>query len=379
MAERIYFNGAGLVTALGDSVEQALSVIESGGVKPGHVVIKQSSKNWQIPYFIAQKPKLDVGDARIEQMIDRAINEAVAEAGLSEAELQQAGLFVGSTSFDVFKTENAVKEEQPNRQVISSYIHAFTDLTDLIQARFAIKGPVYTYNSACTSSANALIYASECIRRGEIKHALVLGLEFYNEVTALGFSALELLSKKGMSPFDKERDGLYLGEGCGALIISAEPSAHGFHFVAGSNLGDNFSITASNPEGDAVQKVVQRALRQADLKPSDIALIKTHGTASLSNDESEASGLAKAFDSNVPPIVSLKPFIGHTLGACGINELIIFYKALAKKKLLTFPCVIDDSFALKLACEDDRPERGHYLLNYFGFGGNSTVLVIAND
>lgn len=378
MSDKIYFKGAGLITAIGNTIEETLHSIQAETYQPSTVDIQQSLSTVHTPYFTVDKPGIDIGSERIDQIIDSVIQQAIDDAGISEEELQNAGLFVGSTSFDIYRCENILKTTSPEKEDISQHIHSFTYLTTSIQDRFSIRGPVYTYNTACTSSANALIYASEFIRRGDITHAIVLGLEFFNEVTALGFSALELISTNGMRPFDKQRDGLYLGEGCSALIISSEPEENGFAYIAGGNLGDNFSITASNPEGSSVQLVIERALKQASLSRDDISIIKTHGTASLSNDEAEAAGLKKIFGDSIPPIVALKPFIGHTLGACGMNELIIFYKSLQEKSLLTFPSQISGELGLHLATSEDIPETGYYLLNYFGFGGNNTVLVISN-
>lgn len=376
--EKIYFKGAGIITATGNNFEEMIAAIEEENYKSSIISIKQANGSIDIPYFTIKQPNILQGTERIYQIIDQIIQQAIDEAQLSIEQLEQAGLFIGSTSFDMFACETALKNSSCTDKDIATHTPPFNRLTNYIQKKYNINGPVYTFNTACTSSANALIYAAEFIRRKDINHAIVLGLEFYNEVTALGFSSLELISKNGMKPFNKQRDGLHLGEGCGALIISAEPEANGFAYLAGANLGDNYSITASNPKGDIVQTVIERGLLQANINKNDIAIIKTHGTASLSNDEAEAAGLSKVFGDSIPPVVALKPFIGHTLGACGINELILFYKTLQQKKLPPYPCQISDEFSLKLAGDSDIPDKGYYLLNYFGFGGNSTTLVITN-
>ncbi len=378
MQNKIYFKGAGLVTAIGHNIEQTLSAIKQKNSQPSTIKIEQSAGSTKLPYFTINSPGLYAGIDRLHQIIDRVIQQAIDDARLTQEQWQRIGLFVGSTSFDMFKCEMGVKQSSRTNKDIALHTPPFNRLTHYIQDKYSINGPVYTFNTACTASANALMYASEFIRRGDINHALVLGLEFYNEVTALGFSGLSLISSNGMRPFDKNRDGLYLGEGCGALIISAEPEDSEFAYIAGANLGDNYSMTANNPEGNTIQTVIERALSQANIKKSDVAIIKTHGTASSSNDEAEAAGLHKVFGESTPPIVALKPLIGHTLGACGINELILFYSALRKKTLMTFPCNVADEFPLRLANTADISDNGYYLLNYFGFGGNSTVLIISN-
>lgn len=378
MTVRVYFQGAGLVTALGDSLADISDSLESGPCKPTSISVELSEENIELPYFTINNPSIKFGSERIEQLIDNVITQACEDADLTPDQLAKAGLFLGSTSFDMYQSEMAIKASSKSDIHVAENTPSFTSLTQYIQRRFSISGPVYAFNTACTSSANALIYAADFIRSGEIEHALVLGLEFYNEVTALGFSSLELISQHGMRPFDVDRDGLYLGEGCSALVLSAQPVDDGFVFLAGDNFGDNYSITASNPDGAAIEKVINGALDNAGISSDMISMVKTHGTASLSNDEAELAGLKRIFGDSIPPAVSLKPLIGHTLGACGINELVLFMHSLQSKKLIGYQPDSPDSPTLKFARDADIPDSGHYLLNYFGFGGNNTVLVIAN-
>lgn len=367
MLGEVFLAGAGLITGTLTSV-----------------TIHQRSGDTTLPYF--RMP--DCGLAGVEAIhyrIDSVVNEAVAEAGLTPAELQRAGIFIGSTSFDMAGCEEALKaisretgapcsEEDINRHVPS-----FTCLTAYLQQRFGLNGPLFTFNTACTSSANALLYAAAMIRRGEIQHALVLGLEFYNEVTALGFSALQLVSSGGMRPFSAERDGLWLGEACGAVVLGKKKTPGSFRLLGGASMGDRFSMTASNPEGTFVEKVIRQALRNASVSASEIAMAKAHGTASLSNDEAESAGMVRLFGTSCPPVVAIKPLIGHTLGACGIVELVLFCRGLQQGELVSANTPFDSRFGLRPATPRDIPPQGNYLLNYFGFGGNSTALVIAHD
>ena len=378
MADKVYFQGAGLVTANGESLLDISEALRRGKSKPTTIAVELSEERIELPYFTIDKPDIKFGPKRIEQLIDKVIDQACEDAGLTPDQLAKAGVFLGSTSFDMYRSEMAIKASPKSDIDVVENTPSFTTLTQYIQQRFSISGPVYAFNTACTSSANALIYAADFIRSGDIEHALVLGLEFYNEVTALGFSSLELISRHGMRPFDRERDGLYLGEGCGAVVLSAQPVDGGFLFLAGDNFGDDYSITASNPDGVAVEKVINGALENAGIKSGMISMVKTHGTASLSNDEAELAGLKRVFDDNIPPAVSLKPLIGHTLGACGINELALFMHSLQRKKVIGYLPDSPDSSDLEFACDEDIPDSGYYLLNYFGFGGNNTVLVIAN-
>jgi 3-oxoacyl-[acyl-carrier-protein] synthase-1 len=379
MISKVYFNGVGLVTAIGNNVAEIAKQGEKGESRPSTIEISQSEVNTRMPYFSINQPNVDVGPARIYQIIDKAVAQAVEDSGLTTEQLSRAGLFIGSTSFDMNRCESAIKASSKTDQDIADQIPTFNCLAEYISSKFIINGPAYTFNTACTSSANALLYAADFIRSGDITHALVLGVEFFNEITTLGFSGLDLISETGMKPFDETRDGLILGEGCGAVIISAQEKLQGFAFLGGANISDNYSITASNPNGKSIQKVIQQALDNTELNKQDIALVKAHGTASLSNDDAEAAGLEHVFGDAIPPIVALKPLIGHTLGACGINELILFMESLKRKKMIAYASNVASDYPLDIAIHSDIPQKnGHYLLNYFGFGGNNTVLVIAD-
>jgi 3-oxoacyl-[acyl-carrier-protein] synthase-1 len=126
--------------------------------------------------------------------------------------------------------------------------------------------------------------------------------------------------------------------------------------------------------------VIERALERADVPASRIAAIKVHGTASLHSDEAEAAGMQAVFES-VPPIFALKPHLGHTLGACGLNELLLFRAAAAQGILPGTPGVASperSDSGLALNQHNRAIEPGHFMLNYFGFGGNNTSLIVSN-
>jgi 3-oxoacyl-[acyl-carrier-protein] synthase-1 len=184
-----------------------------------------------------------------------------------------------------------------------------------------------------------------------------------------------------MKPFDRSRDGLVLGEGCSALVIGAKPRrAQSFYLRGSANICDTHSISAAHPDGSTIARVIADALASASLAPADITAIKTHGTASLLNDEAEAAGMKRVF-SQLPPLCALKPYIGHTLGACGLNELVLFCAAAERGFLIGTPgiCASDSDLGVTLNQASKELPPGNYMLNYFGFGGSNTSLLVANE
>lgn len=390
MADKIYFNGIGLASALGASVQAVLTSIQQKSCEPSVMDVAKNGQHYDVPYHLIAESPLDLGPERQYQIIDRVIEDALSDAGLTTQDLTSMGLFVGSTAFDIFAVEQSLQTQnseanskQPQTELsddkILSSIRSYQSMSERIVEKYSMTGPVYTFNTACSSAANALMYAADLVRRGDIERAIVLGAEFYNETTVCGFSGLELISQKGMRPFDQNRDGLILGEACGAVIISREKASHNFGFVSAANVADNYSITACNPDGSTIEDAIKQALKQAEIKPEDIRMVKAHGTASLSNDESEAAGLQRVF-SNIPPVACIKPYLGHTLGACGIVELVVLVQSLLNKQVLLplHEADVDETFNLGFVDETYVFEPGYFLLNYFGFGGNNTAVVISN-
>lgn len=388
MPTPIYFHGAGLCTTQGNTIQQnilALTQPKTPQIIDDHI----DQEPIQFPYF-GIKNKVKNALQHLHQTIDSAIEQALQEADLNTKQISELGLFIGSTSFDIGCAEALIANSDGSDNIIAQHTPPFTNIAHYIQQRFDIAGPIYSFNTACTASANALIYAAGAIRSGEINQALVVGIELYNRTTSLGFHGLQLITrcKSAMRPFCAGRDGLILGEGCGALLISKEKKMLNdnseFAFIAGANQTDTFSITSCNPDGSSIAKVINQSLGNAKIKPTDIQCIKTHGTASLSNDDAEAAGLIQVFlnksTDKIPPIIALKPLLGHTLGACGITELILFYRALNANvtPTLSIDYDIDKNFPLNFLSPKQKVQPGYYLLNYFGFGGNNTTLIISN-
>lgn len=383
---KVYFSGSGLSTCLGQGVEEnilTLFRLADGVDVPSISKLSYEIEDAQIDVPIHLLPHDEAqGDKQQsnQKILSQVVDEAITSAGLTKQQVRCLGLFVGSTSVDINCVEEKIIATDCSDSELAKNISNFTQFSEYLIEKYQIMGPSFSFHTACTSSANALIYASEMIKRGDIEHALVLGVEFSNQMSALGFSSLGLISSQGMRPFDKERDGLYLGEGCGAVILSSQPSTHGFGLEGAAYLGDHYNVSTCNPDGSTVAQVIENSLVSAGITSDQIAIVKTHGTASPSNDEAESAGLSLVFGKH-PPAIVLKPYVGHTLGACGIIELVLFYQSLVKKKRLPIvPKNItpDPVFNMTLYRDDKEIKPSYYLLNYFGFGGNNCTLIISN-
>jgi 3-oxoacyl-[acyl-carrier-protein] synthase-1 len=250
---------------------------------------------------------------------------------------------------------------------------------ELIAERYAMRGPRATLSTGCSSSANALLLAIEMLQREQVRRALVVGAEGLSAVTLSGFDALMLLAPDGCRPFDRDRGGLQLGEGIAALVLERDDTAHAaLTLLGGANACDTHHLTSASPDGAVMREVMREALGSAGIAHESIVAVKAHGTGSADSDAAEANALRGTFVRAMPPLTALKRYLGHTLGACGTLELVALAACLERGFV---PAAAgfrtrDPELGIEPLREAIDAPRGHYLLNFFGFGGNYTSLVV---
>lgn len=373
------FLGSGLHTALGSNVAACVAALRQPLPLAASVPCTLDPSADAIPYFLLSGLPDRDPNTRLDAVLFDVIQQALDAASLSPSQQEEMALFVGSSSFEIAGEESRYRDAlAQTTTAIALDDCGMGNCAERIRETLGLKGEDYTFNTACTSSANALWYASKLIEQDIIEHALIVGVEFVNDTTTYGFQGLQLLSPTTMRPFDGERNGLVLGESCAAMVIGKSPTGEGFYLRGGANSCDTYSMSTTNEDGSAVEDVMKKALADARIPAEAISAIKCHGTATTSGDAAEASGMLNTFR-KLPPCTSLKPFIGHTLGACGLAEVILFCHAAEAGFLPGTPGVAADAgVGFRLNQQALPIEAGYFMLNYFGFGGNSTSLILSN-
>ena len=182
------------------------------------------------------------------------------------------------------------------------------------------------------------------------------------------------------------RAGINLGEGAGYLVIESGDSVkkRGIKplciLSSCANRCDAFHQTASSPNGEGAFLAMTDALREAGLQPSDIDYVNAHGTGTQGNDLSEGNALIRVFGDNMPPIASIKSYIGHTTSAAGGVEGVISVLALLENYMpinLNFNTKIEEHSFEPLHQEIIPQKLEHIMSNSFGFGGNDTVCIFS--
>lgn len=374
-----YFLGTSLHTCLGDTCNQHIAALGQPPGSPGFIEPQIPCPTETIPYH-RLLDGVNPGELKWREVLHRTIQRALDESGLDEEQVRQLGLFVGSSSFDIADEEarlaRALAEDTGDSAIVLTN-PGMSRVAEQIRQTFALQGPDFSFNTACTSSANALLYAASLVDAGVIDHALVVGMEFANETTTYGFEGLQLLSRQTMRPFAPERDGLVLGEACAAVVVGRDLlPGKTTALIGGANRCDTFSMSLTREDGGVVSGVMTEALDHAGINPQQLSCVKTHGTATPGGDQAEENGMRRLFRS--PVLCSaLKPYVGHTLGACGLAELILFCQGLDAGFAAGLTGTMQPGTeGLALHPARQPLSTGHFLLNYFGFGGNNTSLVL---
>lgn len=264
-----------------------------------------------------------------------------------------------------------------------------------ISMKYGFRGPNYCTVSACASSSHALIDASHFIRLGKADVIVCGGSEAAVTPPGVGgFNAMKALSernddpKTASRPFDKGRDGFVLGEGGGAIVLEEyeHAKARGAHIyaelVGSACSADAHHITAPHPEGLGVMLVMNNALADAEMNPSDIDYINVHGTSTPLGDIAEVTAIQRVFSDHAYNlnISSTKSMTGHLLGAAGAIEAIA--SILAVQNDMVPPTINhfedDDQLDSKLNFTFHKAQQRTVraaLSNTFGFGGHNATVI----
>lgn len=367
----------GLSCALGVGVDACFEQLKKGAATPFAWSISNLGDSFTAPvYTIPGTPPLDT-HARAISLIAKPVLEAVQSSGLSQSEIAELPLFIGTSAFSLDRDTTQVSAEDIASGVSVQQVIAHQQITLIVQRLLGNSGKSFAFQTACTSSANAVLSAARMIELGWCKHALVVGVEVANLATIAGFSSLQLIAAE-LKPFDKDRQGIVLGEGIGAVVLSAAShDDRGLHIRAGGTNIDSYRVTMSSPDGAVIAELQQEVLKRSSVDASEILGIKAHGTGSPMNDSGEAAVIQRVFASP-PPVCALKSYIGHTLGACGVNELILMTASLGAGLFPATPGFdeVDPALGITPTLELTSARDGLYLLNYFGFGGHNTVMIV---
>jgi 3-oxoacyl-(acyl-carrier-protein) synthase len=391
---RVFVTGIGVISALGETVDlnriglkEARCAIGSldlfhtryanrllfGEIKIENQVLKEKLK--------VKEP----GVTRTSLLALHAFEEAVNDSQLSRTQIAsyETALIGANTVGGMCLTDELYRDsnrESEGSEFISSYDSGSVNI--YLQSRYGMNGIINTINTACSSSANAIMYGARLIKNGLAKRAIVGGTDSLAKFTINGFNSLHILSSEFCRPFDKKRQGLKLGEGAAFLILEREEDVAGKKVYAEltgcGNTNDAYHPSSLSDNGDGPYLAMKNALEQAGLAPSQIGFINAHGTGTENNDEVESKAMLRLFGTP-PAFASTKSNIGHTLGASGAIEAVYSIFNLVYQEVhpsLNFNEPIE-STGLSPVSAYNKIVLDHVMSNSFGFGGNCSSLIFS--
>ncbi len=371
----VQITDATMVTALGDNLRDSWQRLLSGKTAVRRVT-RFPVENYSSKYAacIADLKRCD-GGSMIRPLLDRLFTEmapvppdsllitATAKAGIDNLEKSQSG--------------KPAKIEDISLSSISRFV---SRKLGLIEQGFNI-------SAACASSAIALAQGAGLIALGRADVVLVCCIDLVAEFTFSGFSALKALSPVPCKPFDRDRQGLSLGEGAAALLLMSRDRAKQENRPPLGNVvgwgvaSDATHITAPDKEGCGLEQAILSSLKRAGLASEAVAAVSAHGTGTVYNDLMELTAFRKVFGKRRIPVYSVKGAVGHCLGAAGGVEVAMALQALSSKEIpptvgLTHPM----SEAKGWVSREPLSISGDYLLTAnSGFGGINAALVLGKE
>ena len=405
---RVVVTGIGLITPLGLTLEESWDGLINGrsGIAP--ITLFDASaydarfagevKNFDPDQFVPKKEqkKLD----RFIHFSLAATKMALADANLGEFSEEQkertgtiVGVGMGGLPY-IEKQYDILKERGPGRVSPFFIPSVITNLASgQISMMYGFKGPNYAVTSACASGGHAIGEAADFIRQGKCDIMIAGGSEaVVTPMAVAGFAAMRALSTRNDNPqaasrpWDRDRDGFVLSEGCAILVLedyerAAQRGARIYCEVSGYGVSsDAYHMTSPSPGGRGAATAMANCLQDARLNPEQIDYINAHGTSTPAGDELETEAVKRVFGDHAKKVwvSSTKSMTGHTLGAAGAVESAICIKALTTG--IVPPTINLDNPSpdcdLDYVPHTAREKKMNYVLNNtFGFGGtNCSVL-----
>ncbi len=264
----------------------------------------------------------------------------------------------------------------------------------MVSIHLGAKGPNSSIATACAAGTHAIGEAYKIIKTGAADAMIAGGVESVITPTCVaGFNAMKALStrnaepQKASRPFDRDRDGFVVGEGCGILILESLEKALARHariyaeIIGYGMSGDGFHMTAPSPDGEGAARCMQASLADAGIAYTEIDYINAHGTSTPLNDLYETIAVKSVFKEKAPliPISSTKSMTGHLLGASGGIETVF-------TALTIYDSVIPPTINLDNPdpeCDLDyvpnvsrKADVRTAMTNSFGFGGTNATLIL---
>ena len=369
--KNVYIAGVGIISPLGEGIaatEEALRLNRSA-IRP------LSLFSLQHPPPLPAAQVSDLPASTLPRTHALAI--AAALQAMHGCAHSPDAVILGTTTGGILTTEQLLADEEHDPEKYCH--HGLTTVAEAVARQLHCRGKALTVSTACSSGAVAISLALRMLQSGKADWILAGGADSLCHLTYFGFHSLQLVDPEGSRPFDKNRQGMSVGEGAALLLLTTLRPENPLGQLLGAGLScDAYHPAAPHPEGKGASRAMQAALDEAGLTARDIGYISLHGTGTHDNDLAEAKAIRNLFP-QPPPLSSIKGATGHTLAAAGAIEAVVATIALNQDLLpansgLSQP---DPELQLSPLLHPVNQPTAAVLSNSFGFGGNNGCLIIA--
>ena len=358
----IYIGAEVIVSPLGDNAEdnwQALSENRSG------IALVPAAGFNKEDIHLAKITGLS-GHLRFQQLVIKAL------ASLEER-IDASILASDRTIVLISSTKGALDDNLHDQ---------FSETCTSVMQQFNLSHLPIVISNACISGVLALNVAGSMVETRQYEHVIVIGCDVASDFVLYGFQSLFAVSDKPCAPFDAARNGITLGEGCGAALISATKSVFKnppLELLTGTSANDANHISGPSRTGEGLVRSVHRTMEKHGIGPEEIDFICAHGTGTVFNDEMEAIAFNRLSLAD-KPLNSLKGYFGHTLGAAGAIETIVCMQMMRNNMLIKSLgyCDAGTSQPLNIILENGPKKLRTILKTASGFGGGNASLMIRN-
>ena len=398
---RVVITGLGIVSSIGNNKEEVAASLREG--RSG-IEFSQEYADLGFRSQVHGTVKLDL-DAAVDRKARRfmgdgaaynfvAMQEAIADAGLSESEVsnERTGLIMGSggpSTQNQVKAADLLREKGSSRRVGPYMVPRTMSSTNsaTLSTWFKIKGPSYSISSACSTSAHCIGNGAELIQWDKQDIVFAGGGEELHWTLSVLFDAMPAMSsgfndrpEKASRPFDTARDGFVIAGGGGVVVLEELEHARARgakiygELVGYGATSDGFDMV--QPSGDGAIRCMRQALSGIGNTP--VEYVNTHGTSTPIGDVVELRALKEIFGNRLPKINSTKSLTGHALGAAGVNEA-IYALLMMDRGFISASANIDEldpeAEGMPVVRElEDNVQLNCVISNSFGFGGTNCTL-----
>ncbi|MCD1115766.1 beta-ketoacyl synthase N-terminal-like domain-containing protein [Chryseobacterium turcicum] len=304
---------------------------------------------------------------RLEKMFLLSIKPLVERHSISD----ETAFILSTTKGNISILKN--QTTLPEGVFLSSLAQKIADF-------FGFKTKPIVVSNACVSGVMAISVAKNMIQAGKYKNAFVLAGDEISEFVISGFNSFQAIGTEPCKPYDKNRNGINLGEATAAIYITSElnqTEKFRFKVLGDSAINDANHISGPSRTGDGLFASIQNAMKEAKVSAEKIDFISAHGTATIYNDEMEAIAFNRMDLQNVP-LNSMKGYYGHCLGAAGLLESIISMESALNKTLIPSKNFEEMGVSqdLNIIKENQPVEIKYILKTASGFGGCNAAIVL---